>query len=133
MEPEAMGQETLYQFHVQLETFLNVSLTSACFILKPFLFSSKKQKLCSWNYPLQVSDYRPFQIIGRHIKGILLYFIFAGNVLKTIVLCCRECQLPNRGWREICASASPPRERSERLAADRHRQFPTHVPVSRHQ
>jgi hypothetical protein len=52
------GDTTTIHVQTFLEAFLNMSLTSACSLMK--LFSDKKQNFCSWHYCPQVSDYRDF-------------------------------------------------------------------------
>ena len=59
-----------------LEVFLNISLRSACFLIKA-LFTGKKQNSLSWEYSSEVSDCQDFRIIGLRIKGILLHFLFS--------------------------------------------------------
>jgi hypothetical protein len=44
--------------------------------------SGKGQNFRSLDYSPQAPDYQPFQIIGCHIKGILLYFLFSATVLN---------------------------------------------------
>jgi hypothetical protein len=66
----AEGDTTIVGVQILLEAFLNMSLRSVP-LMK--LFYGKKQNFRSWDYSLQVVDYLVFQIIGRRIKGILLY------------------------------------------------------------
>jgi hypothetical protein len=66
----AEGDTTTVGVEILLEAFLNMSLRSVS-LMK--LFCGKKQNFRSWDYSPQVADYLDLQIIGRRIKGILLY------------------------------------------------------------
>jgi len=61
------GDNTAIDVQTHLNGFLNVSLKSACFLMKLFFLSQ--------DYSPQVLDYQDFQIIRCQITGILLYFI----------------------------------------------------------
>ena len=53
-----------------LDTFLNMSLKSACFTDKTFFGG---QKASFWNYSPQVPDYQDFWLTKHTIKGNFLY------------------------------------------------------------
>jgi len=72
MEQETRGQELLHWFHVRLVTILNVSLTSACFILETF--SCQKAKLGLGTTLCKCQITRLSGLLDVILKKFLLYF-----------------------------------------------------------
>lgn len=62
--------DTTVDVQTHLEVFLNMSVRSACFSDSFFLV---RRKTWSWDFCPQAADCQCFQIIGCHMKGILLY------------------------------------------------------------